>query len=120
MQIEYKRPLTADEKKEIQPARKAMGQAKGILDRLFTSRARARLITVLFMDPEREFYMRELARATDQVIGSVQRELGNLEEMDLVISQRRANAKYYRANKRHYLFRELRSIVSKTTSEQVA
>jgi predicted transcriptional regulator len=88
---------------------------KTILHRLFSSRARAQLVTTLFADPEREYYMRELARATGQVIGSVQRELDNLEEMNLIVSQRRANAKFYRANQNHYLYGEMKSIVAKTT-----
>ena len=94
---------------------------KTILHRLFSSRARAQLVTTLFADPEREYYMRELARTTGQVIGSVQRELDNLEELNLIVSQRRANAKFYRANQNHYLYDEMKSIVAKTTggSERV-
>ncbi len=88
--------------------------AKTILHRLFSSRARAQLVVTLFADPEREYYMRELSRTTGEVIGSVQRELDNLEELDLVISHRRANAKFYRANRDHYLFQEMKSIVAKT------
>ena len=42
----------------------------------------------LLADPEREFYMRELSRETKQAVGSVQRELVNLEEMNLVVSRR--------------------------------
>ncbi len=88
---------------------------KTILHRLFSSRARAQLVVTLFSDPEREYYMRELARTTGQVIGSVQRELDNLEELNLVVSQRKANAKFYRANQHHYLYSEMKSIVAKTS-----
>jgi len=88
---------------------------KTILHRLFSSRARAKLLTALFSDPEGEYYLRELARITDQVVGSVQRELDNLEEMNLIVSQKRANAKFYRANQHHYLYSDLKSIIAKTT-----
>ncbi len=88
---------------------------KTILHRLFSSRARAKLLTALFSEPEGEYYLRELARITDQVVGSVQRELDNLEEMNLIVSQKRANAKFYRANQHHYLYSDLKSIVAKTT-----
>lgn len=88
---------------------------KTILHRLFSSRARAQLVTALFSEPEHEYYMRELARNTGQVIGSVQRELDNLEELNLIVSQRRANAKFYRANQNHYLYEEMKSLVAKTT-----
>ena len=92
-----------------------MMATKTILHRLFSSRARAELVTTLFADPEREYYMRELARTTGQVVGSVQRELENLEELNMVVCQKRANAKFYRANQNHYLFAEMRSMVAKTT-----
>jgi predicted transcriptional regulator len=88
---------------------------KSVLHRLFSSRARAQLVTTLFADPEREYYMRELARTTGQVIGSVQRELDNLEDLNLVVSERKANAKFYRANQHHYLYGEMKSMVAKTT-----
>ena len=88
---------------------------KTILHRLFSSRSRAKIVTTLFAEPEREYYLRELARATGQVVGSVQREMENLEDLNLVVSQRRANAKFYRANPRHYLYHEMKSIVAKTT-----
>jgi predicted transcriptional regulator len=88
--------------------------AKTILHRLFSSRARAQLVVTLFADPEREYYMRELSRTTGEVIGSVQRELDTLEELDLITCQKRANAKFYRANQKHYLFQEMKSIVAKT------
>ena len=99
------------------PARAAAGEAV-ILNRLFSSKTRVKLLTALFTEPEREYYMRELARATDEVIGSVQRELCNLEELNLVVSQRRANAKYFRANRRHYLYPDLKNIILKTTGGQ--
>ncbi len=88
---------------------------KSILHRLFSSKTRAQLVTTLFTEPEREYYMRELARTTGQVMATVQRELDNLEEMNLVVSQKRANAKFYRANPNHYLYQEMKSIVAKTT-----
>ena len=88
---------------------------KTILHRLFSSRARAKLLTALFAEPEGEYYLRELARITGQVVGSVQRELDNLEELNLIVSQKRANAKFYRANQHHYLYSDLKSIVAKTT-----
>ncbi len=85
-----------------------------ILDRLFSSKTRVKILTALLAEPEREYYMRELARSTDEVIGSVQRELGNLEELNLVVSQRRANARFFRVNRRHYLYPELKSMIAKT------
>lgn len=88
---------------------------KTILHKLFSSNARAMLVAALFAEPEREYYLRELARATDQVVGSVQRELNNLEELNLIISRRSANAKYYRANQYHYLYPEMKSLVAKAT-----
>ncbi len=88
---------------------------KTILDKLFSSRSRAKLLSVLLRDPEQEYYMRQLSRETKQAIGSVQRELENLEEMNLVVSRRQANVRFFRANRHHYLYEDLKSIVSKTS-----
>jgi DNA-binding MarR family transcriptional regulator len=85
-----------------------------ILDRLFSSKTRVKILTALLAEPEREYYMRELARSTEEVIGSVQRELGNLEELNLVVSQRRAHARLFRGNRRPYLSPELKSMIAKT------
>jgi hypothetical protein len=90
--------------------------SKTILHKLFSSNARARLVSALFSEPEGEYYLRQLARMTHQVVGSVQRELQNLEDLNLIVSRKSANAKFYRANQYHILYPEMKSLVAKAAA----
>lgn len=88
---------------------------KSILHRLFGSNTRAKLLVLFFGNPDREYFVRELERVTEECVGSVQRQVRILEELGLIACVARANAKFYRANKDHFLFQEMTNIVTKTT-----
>ena len=60
-----------------------------MLQKLFTSRTRVKLLTLFMMNPGREMYVREIARSTEENINAIRRELANLEEMGLLKSKRR-------------------------------
>jgi len=66
------------------------------------------------MNPERDMYIREIARSTKENINAVRRELANLEEIGLLKSERKGNSKYYVANKKMPIYNELASIIIKT------
>ena len=71
-----------------------------MLQKLFTSKTRVKLLTLFIMNPEREMYIREIARSTKENINAIRRELANLEEIGLLKSERKGNLKYYVANKK--------------------
>jgi len=85
-----------------------------VLEKLFTSRARVKLLSVLLLHPERSYYMRELAKVTEETFSNVRRELKNLEELEIIQSQQNANARYYHINKSHYLYPDLKGIIQKS------
>lgn len=85
-----------------------------MLQKLFTSRTRVKLLTLFMMNPGREMYVREIARNVKENINAVRRELANLEEIDLLKSERRGNSKYYVVNKKMPIYNELASIILKT------
>jgi len=58
--------------------------------------------------------MRELERRTNCAIGTIQTELKKLLRLGLVSSRRDGNRLYYRANREHPLYPELRGLVLKT------
>jgi len=78
-----------------------------MLERLFTSRVRVRLLTLFLTHPTEAFYIRQIARLTGETYNNVRQELQNLAQLGLILSERRANATYYRANVEHFLFPEL-------------
>ncbi len=85
-----------------------------LLDRLITSRARLRILNLLFLSPGPELHVREVARRTGLNLNSVRRELENLEMADLLRSRRQGSLKLYSANRKNPIYGELRRILLKT------
>jgi DeoR/GlpR family transcriptional regulator of sugar metabolism len=86
------------------------------LERLFTSRSRVKLLELFLLQPEREVHVREICRITEVNINAVRRELANLEEMGLLRSCRRGNARYYTVNIAFPIYQELVGIFLKMKS----
>ncbi len=85
-----------------------------MLQRLITSKTRVKLLTLFLMNPDKEMYIRELVRNTEENINSIRRELSNLEETGILTSKRQGNQKYYKINKKMPIYNELASIILKT------
>lgn len=85
-----------------------------IADALFT-RTQQRVLGILFGEPERSFFASEIFERARAGRGTVQRELGRLLGSGLVTVRPIGNQKHYQANDASPVFRELRSIVLKTT-----
>lgn len=75
---------------------------------------RAQLLGLFFTNPERSFYMQEIGRILGKKPGLFQRTLNTLEKEAILISEQKANARYFKTNKHHPLYKELKSIVFKT------
>ena len=87
-----------------------------MLKHLFTSKARVKLLSLFLLNPEREYFVRELTRELDEQINSVRRELENLKKLGLLRSKSRNRRKFYSVNTQHLLYRDLRNIVIKATN----
>lgn len=85
-----------------------------MLGKLFTSKTRVKILTLFTMNPGKEMFVREISRATDENINAVRRELSNLEEIGLLMSEKKGNMKYYSVRKDFPIYEELKSIVLKT------
>lgn len=83
------------------------------LEKIFGSRSRAKLLVLFFDNPDKQFFVREIARLIDEQINSVRRELINLDSLGLVKSETFENKVYYSANAKHPFFRPLVEICSK-------
>lgn len=86
-----------------------------MLKKLFTSRARIKLLSTFLLNPEGEFFIRELTRKLDEQINSIRRELSNLKKIGLLRSKMKNRKKYYIVNKNFILFNELRNIIIKSS-----
>jgi predicted nucleotidyltransferase len=85
-----------------------------MLQNLFTSKTRIKLLTLFLMNPDKELYIRQLTRMTTENINAIRRELTNLEKIELLISRKQGNTKYYQVNKKMPIYPELTSIILKT------
>lgn len=85
-----------------------------MLEKLFTSGIRADIMSLLFNNPEEKFYVREIARLINKNPSGVKRELDKLKKMDLAISEREGNLKYFKVNKNSTLFPELKGLIAKS------
>lgn len=85
------------------------------LTQIFSSKVRAALFRILFGFQDNELHMRELEREAGCTIGPIQSELKRLLGLQLVVCRRSGNRLYYRANREHPLYPDIRSMVVKTT-----
>jgi len=74
---------------------------------------RAELLRILFFDPTREHYVRQLARLSTLSLGTVQQELRTLSATALVASRSDGYHRFYRANRHHPVFATLQQLVIK-------
>ena len=85
-----------------------------MLERLFTSKTRVKILTLFLLNPDRELHFREITRIVDENLNAVRRELTNLEDIGLLMSSRTGNLRQYKINKKMPLYEDLQSIVLKT------
>jgi len=85
-----------------------------MLKSLFSSAIRADVLSLLLNSPDEQFYIREIAELLRKNPSGVKRELDNLEEMGILISEKVANLKYFKANKDSPLFSELKNLITKS------
>ena len=89
-----------------------------IINRLFSSKLRTKLLDVFLSSPDARFYIRELERKIKEEAKNVSRELKNLEALGLLISEKQGNLKYYSVNENFFLYPELKAVIFKTTGVQ--
>lgn len=85
-----------------------------MLEALVSSRTRVKLLTLFLLNPEKEYYVREIVRLTQENYNAVRRELANLSAFGLIIPQRKGNQQYYAVDRTFFLYDELQKIVLKT------
>jgi predicted nucleotidyltransferase len=85
-----------------------------MLEALIPSKTRVKLLTLFLLNPESEYYIREIVRKTGENYNAVRRELANLESYGLITRQKKGNLQYYMVNRDFFLYDELQKIVLKT------
>lgn len=70
-----------------------------MIEQLFGSKTRVKLLQLFYSNPNRSFYVREITRKIDEQINSVRRELSNLLNVGIISSETKNNRLYYEVNK---------------------
>src|SRR2546428_4123891 len=94
--------------------RQPAGYSVTALDALFGGRALGRLLRLFFLNPSRDFYQRELSAMTGERLFLIQSALKRLSAAAVIDANRRGNRIYFRANRSHPAFPELKSLILKT------
>jgi len=85
-----------------------------VLQALFSSRVRVRLLTIFLLNPDLSSHARALAQTVGAQYSAVWKELNNLEQAGVLLSESSAHTKAYRLNPRCPILPELRAIILKT------
>ena len=81
-----------------------------MVEQLFGSKTRVKLLSLFLNNPDRPFYVREITRKIDEQINSVRRELSNLLSIGIIKSEGAKNRLYYEVNQKYNYYDQLRSI----------
>ena len=81
-----------------------------MIDALFGSKTRVKLLSLFLNNPDKSFYVREITRKIDEQINSVRRELSNMLEIGIVNSEEHNNKVYYNIDKDNMFYEPLRQI----------
>jgi hypothetical protein len=69
-----------------------------MIEQLFGSKTRVKLLGLFYKNPNRPFYVREITRTIEEQINSVRRELANLLSIGIIKSDNSNNKLYYQVN----------------------
>ena len=86
-----------------------------MIDKLFGSKTRVKLLHLFMNHPGQSFYVREITRLIDEQINSVRRELANMLEVGVITSDSADNKLYYQVNQRYEFYTALRAIFAGET-----
>jgi Fe2+ or Zn2+ uptake regulation protein len=91
-----------------------------MIEQLFGSKTRVKLLQLFLANPGRSFFVRELTRKIDEQINSVRRELANLSGIGIIKSDNASNKNkvYYEVNQGYKHFKALQSIFSVELPQQ--
>lgn len=82
-----------------------------MIEQLFGSKTRVKLLQLFYSNPNRAFYVREITRKIDEQINSVRRELANLLSIGIISSDSKDNNRlYYEVNQTYEHHKALAAI----------
>ena len=93
-----------------------------MIEQLFGSKTRVKLLQLFYSNPNRSFYVREITRQIDEQINSVRRELANLLSVGIITSDN-TNTKtklYYEVNQKYEFYDAFQTIFGGGSKKKTA
>lgn len=84
-----------------------------MLEQIFSSQARSKILRFFCIHGQNKFFVRELARRLNLQLNSARRELANLEKFGFLKSENHRGKKYYLTNQNFELLPEIKSLIFK-------
>lgn len=85
------------------------------VENVLFGKGRGAILGLLYEHPDQSFYYRQLTRELKGVsVGTLQRELDTLSQLGLIERSAVGKQVFYRANRNHPIFPEMRALVAKT------
>lgn len=88
-----------------------------MIEQLFGSKTRVKLLQLFYSNPNRSFYVREITRKIDEQINSVRRELANLLSIGIISSDTTNNRLYYEVNQKYDFYPQLAVIFGRPAAK---
>jgi len=85
-----------------------------MLEQLFGSRLRAKILGWMFTHPDERYYVRQLTSLIHEDSTNISRELSKLSELGILLGMREGRQIYYTVNKNSSVYHELEGLVLKT------
>ncbi|MBI4101001.1 transcriptional regulator [Candidatus Microgenomates bacterium] len=89
-----------------------------MIEHLFGSKTRVKLLHLFLTNPNRSFYVREITRKINEQINSVRRELSNLLAIGIIKSELAGNRLYYEVNQKHKHYESLRHMFTDVSTKK--
>lgn len=89
-----------------------------MIEHLFGSKTRVKLLHLFLNNPNRSFYVREITRKIDEQINSVRRELSNLLKIGIIKSDTSGNKLYYEINQKNRHYDALKAMFSSISTKK--
>lgn len=90
-----------------------------MIEQLFGSKTRVKLLKLFYANPNRSFYVREITRKIDEQINSVRRELANLLSIGIISSETNNNRLYYEVSQGYEYYKPLSIMFGGAKSDDV-
>jgi predicted nucleotidyltransferase/DNA-binding MarR family transcriptional regulator len=90
-----------------------------MLETLLGSKLRAKVLGWLFSHPDERYFVRQLTALVKEDSTNVSRELARLEKTGILVSTTEGRQKYYQANRKSAVFKELKGLMTQSAEAMI-